>query len=181
MLIEEKSLIEGGITSETRWNSLLPVKINIFIWRALRGRLPVRVALEDRGVDLDSVLCPICNEFQESLDLVGCKFAKEIWESVRKWWGIDINMENTINNVLNHPGGTSFSGSLKRIWQATNWATTYSILGHRNNLVFKKKSLSAEALFADIRVRACEWISRKSRKDFISWDCWIASPYLTST
>ena len=43
----------------TRWNKLLPIKINIFSWRLSLNRLPTRSNLDYRGVDLDSVLCPL--------------------------------------------------------------------------------------------------------------------------
>lgn len=58
-------LSESGV-QETLWSKLVPKKVNIFVWRAQRGRLPVRVELDRRGVDLDAVLCPSCNNFVES-------------------------------------------------------------------------------------------------------------------
>ncbi|GKB51716.1 retrovirus-related pol polyprotein from transposon TNT 1-94, partial [Tanacetum coccineum] len=62
-LFEEKILVLDNRGRETIWNKLVSKKVNIFVWRALRGRLPVRVELDIRGVDLDSVLCP-----NESID-----------------------------------------------------------------------------------------------------------------
>nr|GEY73959.1 putative RNA-directed DNA polymerase, eukaryota, reverse transcriptase zinc-binding domain protein [Tanacetum cinerariifolium] len=42
-LIEQKVLhVESGM-HETLWNKLVPKKVNIFVWKALRGRLPVWV------------------------------------------------------------------------------------------------------------------------------------------
>ncbi|GKB77668.1 RNA-directed DNA polymerase, eukaryota, reverse transcriptase zinc-binding domain protein, partial [Tanacetum coccineum] len=62
---------------ETLWNKLVPKKVNIFVWRALRGRLPVRVELDRRGIDLDSVLCPSCNNLVETCAhcLITCDLA----------------------------------------------------------------------------------------------------------
>ncbi|GJZ44549.1 integrase, catalytic region, zinc finger, CCHC-type containing protein, partial [Tanacetum coccineum] len=62
-LIEEKVLrVENGV-HETLWNNLVPKKVNVFMWRALRGRISVR----KRDIDLDSVLCPCCNNIMETL------------------------------------------------------------------------------------------------------------------
>nr|GEX85103.1 reverse transcriptase domain, reverse transcriptase zinc-binding domain protein [Tanacetum cinerariifolium] len=55
-LVEEKSLHVDSVGQETLWNKLVPKKANIFIWRMLKGRLPVRGELDRRGIDLDSVL-----------------------------------------------------------------------------------------------------------------------------
>ncbi|GJW35020.1 RNA-directed DNA polymerase, eukaryota [Tanacetum coccineum] len=44
----------------TRWVKYVPIKINVFVWRARLDRLPTRVNLDHRGVIIDSVLCPLC-------------------------------------------------------------------------------------------------------------------------
>nr|GEU57542.1 RNA-directed DNA polymerase, eukaryota [Tanacetum cinerariifolium] len=47
-------------TEATRWVKLVPIKVNIFVWRARRDCLPTRTNLEHRGVDLLSSNCPEC-------------------------------------------------------------------------------------------------------------------------
>ncbi|GJU38470.1 reverse transcriptase domain, reverse transcriptase zinc-binding domain protein [Tanacetum coccineum] len=55
-LVEEKVLrVENG-NQETLWNNGLPKKINIFMWKALKGRLTVRGELDKRGIDLNTLL-----------------------------------------------------------------------------------------------------------------------------
>ncbi|GJU09232.1 reverse transcriptase domain, reverse transcriptase zinc-binding domain protein [Tanacetum coccineum] len=79
-LVEEKILHMDSGGHETLWNKLVPKKVNIFVWRALKGRLPVRVELDRRGIDLDSVLCPSCNDIVETCAhcLVTCDLAMNI-------------------------------------------------------------------------------------------------------
>ncbi|GKD88941.1 RNA-directed DNA polymerase, eukaryota, reverse transcriptase zinc-binding domain protein [Tanacetum coccineum] len=48
------------------WNKFVPIKVNILSWRIGQKRLPTRLNLDHRGIDLDSLLCPCCNEDQES-------------------------------------------------------------------------------------------------------------------
>nr|GFC99553.1 RNA-directed DNA polymerase, eukaryota [Tanacetum cinerariifolium] len=43
---------------ETRWNKLLPKKINIFTWRTLHDRLPSRWNLSRKGIEVTSLNCP---------------------------------------------------------------------------------------------------------------------------
>ena len=57
--IDQCTLPNGGF--KTRWNRFLPKKINIFIWRVLRDRLPTRWNLSRKGIDMDSLSCPICD------------------------------------------------------------------------------------------------------------------------
>ncbi|GJX85560.1 RNA-directed DNA polymerase, eukaryota, reverse transcriptase zinc-binding domain protein [Tanacetum coccineum] len=76
-MVEEKTLrIENG-GQETLWNKCVPKKVNIFVWKALKGRLPVREELDKRGIDLDSTSCSCCDSVAESksLDIPNCVIA----------------------------------------------------------------------------------------------------------
>ena len=45
---------------KTRWSKVIPKKVCFFIWRTRLNRIPCRVNLDARGIDVDSVLCPWC-------------------------------------------------------------------------------------------------------------------------
>nr|GEU34701.1 reverse transcriptase domain, reverse transcriptase zinc-binding domain protein [Tanacetum cinerariifolium] len=45
----------------TRWYKMIPRKVNIFMWRMFLDRLPNRLNLSSRGLDLDSISCMVCN------------------------------------------------------------------------------------------------------------------------
>ncbi|GKB75813.1 reverse transcriptase domain, reverse transcriptase zinc-binding domain protein [Tanacetum coccineum] len=119
-VIEENVLrVENG-GHETLWNNLVPKKVNVFVWRALRGRIPVRVELDKRDMDLDSVLCPCCNEIVESCahSLVTCDLAMSVWIKVFNWWKVGGVNSFTIEEVFSHGGGVNVPISLSRVWQA---------------------------------------------------------------
>ena len=52
---------------KTRWCDLVPRKVNIFIWRLLLERIPTRVALSKRGLELPSIVCAVCGGAPESI------------------------------------------------------------------------------------------------------------------
>ncbi|GKD92368.1 RNA-directed DNA polymerase, eukaryota, reverse transcriptase zinc-binding domain protein [Tanacetum coccineum] len=72
-----------------RWNNLIPIKLNILTWRISLDRIPTRSNLDSRGIDLDSILCPVCNDEIETSQhlLIDCSIAKSSWILVSKWWG----------------------------------------------------------------------------------------------
>ncbi|XP_071739290.1 uncharacterized protein [Rutidosis leptorrhynchoides] len=119
-------------------NNLVPKKIEIFMWRARKKRLPVRVELDKRGIDLDNVRCPVCNEDLESVDhtLLFCKHARDVWERVFKWWGLNVYSSFSISELVNDVGNTIASSLGAKVWQATRWITMYQIWKNRNNSVF---------------------------------------------
>ncbi|GJY61611.1 RNA-directed DNA polymerase, eukaryota, reverse transcriptase zinc-binding domain protein [Tanacetum coccineum] len=86
-LIEKKILQGDSGGHDTLWNKLVPKKVNIFVWRARKCRLPVRVELDRRGIDLDSVLCASCNDSVESCAhcLVTCDLCGQKISIGRRW------------------------------------------------------------------------------------------------
>ncbi|GJT84039.1 retrovirus-related pol polyprotein from transposon TNT 1-94 [Tanacetum coccineum] len=54
----------------TRWCRNVPIKVNIMMWRLMWDRLPTRINLTDKDIDIPSVLFPICNNELESSDHV---------------------------------------------------------------------------------------------------------------
>lgn len=74
-MIDVKMLEQNNSMEETKRNKLIPLKVEIFAWRAAMKRLPVREELDKRGLDLHSIRCPCCDDGVESVDhcLVLCK------------------------------------------------------------------------------------------------------------
>ncbi|GJX54941.1 reverse transcriptase domain, reverse transcriptase zinc-binding domain protein [Tanacetum coccineum] len=61
----DNCMIANSLPS-TRWCKIIPRKVNIFMWRLLLDRLPHRLNLSSRGLDIDSILCPVCSEHVKS-------------------------------------------------------------------------------------------------------------------
>ncbi|GKD24371.1 RNA-directed DNA polymerase, eukaryota, reverse transcriptase zinc-binding domain protein [Tanacetum coccineum] len=119
-VVEDKILwVENGALA-TLWNSWVPKKVNIFIWRALKGRLPVREELGRRGIDLDSLLCPCCNNAVESCNhsLILCNFAMSVWEKVFNWWRVGNVSVFSIGELFSSCGNVFIPNTLIRLWQA---------------------------------------------------------------
>ncbi|GKB15937.1 putative RNA-directed DNA polymerase [Tanacetum coccineum] len=58
------SMSHSVSSTVTRWNKVVPLKININTWRVLNGRMATRANLDRRGIDLDFVRCPICDDVE---------------------------------------------------------------------------------------------------------------------
>ena len=61
------SIIQGKLSqgvaagAHSHWNSLVPSKVNIFVWHLLNGGLPTRHNLAKTRLYLASNLCVMCN------------------------------------------------------------------------------------------------------------------------
>nr|GEW30841.1 hypothetical protein [Tanacetum cinerariifolium] len=75
----------------TRWVTYIPIKINIFAWRARFDRLPTRSNLVRRGVVLDSFLCSLCGLVPEDIHhvLFRCDTTKLVFRRICHCWDLD--------------------------------------------------------------------------------------------
>ncbi|KAL4587420.1 hypothetical protein LXL04_000290 [Taraxacum kok-saghyz] len=83
--IEDRVLPVGDVA--LRWCGSVPRKVNILVWRVRLNRLPTRMALSGRGLEISSILCLVCGVGAESVDhLFGsCVVAVQLWEKVWRW------------------------------------------------------------------------------------------------
>ncbi|GKF50057.1 RNA-directed DNA polymerase, eukaryota, reverse transcriptase zinc-binding domain protein [Tanacetum coccineum] len=178
-MVEEKTLrIESG-SQETIWNKLVPKKVNIFVWRAFKGRIPIREELDKRGIDLDSKLCPSCDSVVETCvhSLVLCNFAMSVWEKIFNWWKVGNVNAFSIAEIFSSNGNVDVPSYSFHLWQAVIWTSGYYIWKVRNERVFKNKVSSINKIVQDIQLKSFEWITRRSRKKIrIEWQQWISDP-----
>lgn len=82
--------------------SVSPKKNNIFFWRVLLYMIPVRLKLVERGVDLDSVLCPMCLTAQENINhiFLHYKVAKQSWRCIVLWVDVDIPFFTSLGEMM---------------------------------------------------------------------------------
>ncbi|GJW81942.1 RNA-directed DNA polymerase, eukaryota [Tanacetum coccineum] len=50
----------------TRWVKVMPIKINVFAWEVHLDKLPTRLNLSLKGIDISTIVCPLCHAFIES-------------------------------------------------------------------------------------------------------------------
>ena len=81
---------------------LVPRKINILLWQILNDRIPTRLNLRDKGIDLHSVLCPVCEEVGESTAhlFLACMDSLVLWHKIALWWGVNPPDLASINSML---------------------------------------------------------------------------------
>ncbi|XP_071719608.1 uncharacterized protein [Rutidosis leptorrhynchoides] len=141
------------------------------------NKLPVLVELDKRGVDLNSVLCPICGNEIETIEhvLIRCSVALDVWTRVSRWWNSNIRASIDVNSRFS---GFSSSGSNTKsvLWQAIEWITGYILWKNRNNVIFKRKKGNAPMILNEIQVKAFDWISNRSKKHRLVWSQWLLNP-----
>ncbi|XP_021991913.1 uncharacterized protein LOC110888710 [Helianthus annuus] len=85
------------------WNNWVTTKSIMFVWRAIEEKILSAVALRSRGMNQIQVICKTCGAAEETADhiLLGCNFARRIWEPITFWLKIPmVNTEGSIAELL---------------------------------------------------------------------------------
>ncbi|XP_071729123.1 uncharacterized protein [Rutidosis leptorrhynchoides] len=177
-LVDDQILDINDEDKETMRNNFVPLSLNIFSWRVKRKRIPVRVELDKRGIDMDSVRCPTCNDDIESTDhaMIFCKHALNAWDRVFKWWGLGNFSNWSIHEILNGDGCGAQTSIGRKLWQAVEWVSGYLIWKNRNQKVFRDKMWSGPSLLNEIQIKSYEWIARRAKSLDIEWHQWLVNP-----
>ncbi|GJW85507.1 RNA-directed DNA polymerase, eukaryota, reverse transcriptase zinc-binding domain protein [Tanacetum coccineum] len=112
-LVDSKTL--DTTPNATRWSRHIPIKVNIFIWRLMLNKLPFRVNLDRRGIDVNSILCPICQMDIEMINHIffSCDMALDLWAKLARWWDLDIPICANIFKWFDWIGTLQLSNKVK--------------------------------------------------------------------
>ncbi|XP_071718124.1 uncharacterized protein [Rutidosis leptorrhynchoides] len=159
-------------------NNYVPKKIELFVWRATQKRVPVRIELDKRGVDLNTVRCPLCDEDVETVEhsLIFCSKVMDIWNRVFSWWGFGSMSNLSIIEILRGNGPSQMSIHGKKVWQAVEWVCSYLIWSNRNNVVFRGKGWNSPVAVNEIQVKSFDWISHRASGRKFEWLTWLNNP-----
>ncbi|GKD75490.1 RNA-directed DNA polymerase, eukaryota [Tanacetum coccineum] len=74
------------------WSKLLPIKLNVFAWHMFLDKLPTRINISNRGLDVPCVLCPNYGNAVEYLNhlFYGFSMVLDLFQLLGRWWNIDI-------------------------------------------------------------------------------------------
>ncbi|GJU05178.1 RNA-directed DNA polymerase, eukaryota, partial [Tanacetum coccineum] len=88
-LIDDSILSNKEVT--TRWVKVMPIKINMFAWRVRLDKLPTRLNLFLKGIEISIIVCPICHASVESGShiFLSCPMARHLWRKLMHWWELE--------------------------------------------------------------------------------------------
>ncbi|GJU40696.1 reverse transcriptase domain, reverse transcriptase zinc-binding domain protein [Tanacetum coccineum] len=113
----------------TRWNNLLQKKINIFIWRTLRDRLPSKWNLSRKRIEVNSLNCPICDKGIDSAyhTLWVCSLATTVWIRVLNWMDLHPPSISNLNGLYTWVDGLHMSHNKKAILEVICGVVLWSL------------------------------------------------------
>ncbi|GJU30387.1 RNA-directed DNA polymerase, eukaryota [Tanacetum coccineum] len=166
----------------TQWDNCIPRKVNIFMWRFMLDRLPRRLNISSRGIDIPSIGCPLCNANVESSNHIffDCDNAKFIWNLVRNWCDLLFPACALFNQWKFWFDSWQVSKERKRGLYVIFAATLWWLWRFLNNIIFGHHPLKRSDIYDNIRSFSFSWIHHRGRL-VGSWSDWLKSPMLVSS
>ena len=163
----------------TRWVNFVPIKINIFSWRARRNCLPSRANLLRRGVNIDSSMCPICMLYVEDVNhiLLRCDFAQSVMRRICKWWDVEWQPWASFQDWISWLVSNRLSSKLLKMLEGVFWVAWWSIWKFRNHTIFDVNPPRRSMIFDNIVSHSFNWCHSRCNRKF-SWDDWLKNPHL---
>ncbi|GJR25093.1 RNA-directed DNA polymerase, eukaryota [Tanacetum coccineum] len=143
----------------TRWIKSIPIKVNVFVWKALQDRLPTRSNLVRRNILIDSLSCPICDgEPEDSSHLFfRCCLARDVTRLVCRWWDLDFHSFNSYTDWQGWFKQLRLGAKSKEVLEDVFYVSWWSLWNFRNHLLFADSNPRKDAIFDEIVLRSFNW------------------------
>nr|GEU38326.1 RNA-directed DNA polymerase, eukaryota [Tanacetum cinerariifolium] len=178
-LLDESFLPKDSTT--TRWVKSIPIKINVFAWKVYLDRLPTRLNLIRRDVQVPSLSCPVCNAAYEDMShlLFSCDLANDVVRFVCRWWNLTWSPLGSYSEWLSWFNSIRLCSRIKGMLEGVFYVTWWCLWNFRNQLLFATQNPRKDVIFDDIVSRSFTWCRTRCNRTF-SWDSLLQHPYLIS-
>ncbi|GJR05390.1 RNA-directed DNA polymerase, eukaryota [Tanacetum coccineum] len=154
------------VDTKTLWNKCVPIKVNILAWKIKIEALPTRFNISRRGIDIDSILCPICECGVESARHVffSCSLVRQIVRKVCSWWDIMHIDVNSYVEWVNWMNSLRLKSKSKLMIEGVFYVVWWHIWLYRNKLLFETKFPSKAVIFEDVVKATAENVDEAVRE-----------------
>ncbi|GJR00675.1 RNA-directed DNA polymerase, eukaryota [Tanacetum coccineum] len=140
------------VSSKTRWIKAVPIKVNIHAWKVKLDILPTRLNISKRGMDIESILCPLCEKNVESSSHIffTCPISREIFRKVLLWWEIDVVMISSYDEWLEWLLSIRLHSNHKELFEGVCYILWWYIWNFCNKSIFGSACPSKALIFEEL-------------------------------
>ncbi|GKB38202.1 RNA-directed DNA polymerase, eukaryota, reverse transcriptase zinc-binding domain protein [Tanacetum coccineum] len=176
-LLDDKRLPK--VSSKTRWIKPIPIKVNVFAWKVGLNKLPTRLNLSMRGLEIGSISCPICDAHVESTShlFFSCSTVKDVLCKISLWWDIVIPEVDSYDQWLNWFLSLHIRSNSKTILKGIFYITWWHVWNFGNKTLFDSTPPIKAVIYDDIVSRSFTWCNSRFKYK-CSWVDWLKNPKL---
>ncbi|XP_022001887.1 uncharacterized protein LOC110899287 [Helianthus annuus] len=159
-----------------RWCKWVPLKCNIFLWRAALDRIPTKTALRRRNVCAGDVMCSLCDADEETAVhlFTACRFSDGVWCGIASWLHIPPIFLFDVYDMQLYINQLECSREKKELLYGIFMITCWRIWKARDENVFKSTSRKSFEIVSDIKSLGYLWYRSRSKRGLVDWKGWQA-------
>ncbi|GJY42151.1 RNA-directed DNA polymerase, eukaryota [Tanacetum coccineum] len=149
-VIDEKRF--PSVCSKTRWVKYVAIKVNVLAWKIKIDALPTRFNISRRGIDIHSILCPVCDGGVESSKhlFFRCYLSKQIARKVSLWWNVAYVDVNSYAEWYSWIVSLRIAAKSKLMLEGVFYTMWWQLWTYRNKLLFDDKVPSKTVIFDSV-------------------------------
>ncbi|KAJ0806046.1 putative reverse transcriptase zinc-binding domain-containing protein [Helianthus annuus] len=173
-----KRFLEGSVVSDSsfrlEWCKWVPIKCNIFVWRAEQGRIPTSDELRKRSVAVGDGLCPFCRSEEESAShlFTSCFMATILWQKISSWCPLPPIFAFSVRDLLEYHKFCSLKAAEKDALHGIMFTACWCLWLMRNKAIFSAAAIKVENIFSEVRSMGYLWYKNRVKGSSISWLDW---------
>ncbi|GKA32849.1 RNA-directed DNA polymerase, eukaryota, partial [Tanacetum coccineum] len=127
--------------------------------KLLDGNMLLEVASKTRGMEIESIICPMCGEAVEYSRHIffSCHIAREILRKISRWWDVSYMELSSYGEWLDWILNIRISVKHKQILEGVFYAMWWPIWNFRNKCIFDSENPSKASIFEDVVSRSFYW------------------------
>jgi len=149
------------------WKLKVPLKCTIFAWRLLRDRLPTKINLHRRQVEVSDTSCPLCRNAVEDAGhlFFHCRKVTPIWWESSSWVSQSAAFPKDPKMHFLQHDPSMVDGLRAKRWKWWWIVVTWTIWKQRNKLIFSNDFFDSNKVMDDAVFLLWTWL-RNLEKDF---------------
>nr|GEX40472.1 RNA-directed DNA polymerase, eukaryota, reverse transcriptase zinc-binding domain protein [Tanacetum cinerariifolium] len=171
MLINNAILPKG--ISKTRCIKEVPIKINVHAWKVIHDWLPTRFNISRRGIEIESILCRMCECSVESSRhlFFSCKMISDVMRKITRRWDLEYKEINSFEDWCQWISSIRLPVKQKHVFEGICYIVWWYTWNRRNLKIFGQEDLSIINVYDEVVYRSFYWIRFrcKAKFSFIDW------------
>ncbi|KAL4568630.1 hypothetical protein LXL04_024245 [Taraxacum kok-saghyz] len=161
------------------WNTIVPVKVLCFVWRASLERIPAAKALKLRGMNIDTTLCSGCINEEECANhlLINCPFATHLRNEIWDWCGLRYMDFNSVKDLLKFAATWGRCPKKRIKFQIICYSMLWNVWKIRNERLFQGAYSSISKGVRNIKSLVFHWLKHRDKGIVGDWNSWCSSPF----
>ncbi|MFS7895696.1 putative reverse transcriptase zinc-binding domain-containing protein [Helianthus anomalus] len=145
-----------------------------YVLESKPDRLTTRSNLRRRNVNIPSVLCPFCEDQEESVEYLftACIMANKVWSGFSGWCSAPPLFIFDFKDIMEAHNFSNLSNKAKKIIHGLVIITCWCIWKGKSEVIFNESNHDSQDILGEVKSTGFGWLKYRSSFKHIRWVEW---------